>query len=146
MLIYYLSSNKSFSFFLGRHGQVAKAWDCKSLIPGSNPGAASNLCPSGGTGRRTGLKILRGLNPVPVRPRSRAPPPKCNKPSLRACFVLVVVCMLIKIGFECVAPVSAILSVYLIRFRLRKRVRLLKSNFSTHGSDGWDRKTLAANR
>ena len=28
---------------------------------------------SGGTGRRTGLKILRDLNPVPVRFRSRAP-------------------------------------------------------------------------
>ena len=30
------------------------------------------MCPSGGTGRRTGLKILRELNPVPVRFRSRA--------------------------------------------------------------------------
>ena len=29
--------------FLRRHGQVAKAEDCKSLIPGSNPGAAFSL-------------------------------------------------------------------------------------------------------
>lgn len=56
-----------------RHGQVAKAEDCKSFIPSSNLGAASIICPSGGTGRRTGLKILRGLPLVPVRPRSRAP-------------------------------------------------------------------------
>ena len=30
------------------------------------------FCPSGGIGRRTGLKILRRLNFVPVRSRSRA--------------------------------------------------------------------------
>ena len=30
-------------------------------------------CRSGGTGRRTGLKILRWLNTVPVRFRSSAP-------------------------------------------------------------------------
>ena len=32
-----------------------------------------NICRCGGTGRRTGLKILRGLNLVPVRFRSSAP-------------------------------------------------------------------------
>ena len=32
-----------------------------------------HLCRSGGIGRRTGLKILRELNPVPVRSRSSAP-------------------------------------------------------------------------
>ncbi|MDF2883154.1 MAG: hypothetical protein K0R54_3711, partial [Clostridiaceae bacterium] len=31
------------------------------------------MCWSGGTGRRTGLKILRALKPVPVRFRSSAP-------------------------------------------------------------------------
>ena len=31
------------------------------------------VSPSGGTGRRTGLKILRPLKVVPVRFRSRAP-------------------------------------------------------------------------
>ena len=30
-------------------------------------------CPSGGIGRRTGLKILRALNLVPVQVRPRAP-------------------------------------------------------------------------
>ena len=30
-------------------------------------------CPSGGIGRRTGLKILRVLKPVPVQVRPRAP-------------------------------------------------------------------------
>ena len=32
-----------------------------------------SACPSGGTGRRTGLKILRDLNLVPVQVRPRAP-------------------------------------------------------------------------
>jgi hypothetical protein len=33
----------------------------------------SQLCPGGGIGRRTGLKIPRGSPLVPVRPRPRAP-------------------------------------------------------------------------
>ena len=36
------------------------------------------VCRSGGTGRRTGLKILRWLNTVPVRFRSSAPTFKLN--------------------------------------------------------------------
>ena len=35
--------------------------------------SAKRICRSGGTGRRTGLKILRWLNTVPVRFRSSAP-------------------------------------------------------------------------
>ena len=41
-----VASSSLVSRFLWRHSQVAKAQDCKSLIPGSNPGAAfvtSNL-------------------------------------------------------------------------------------------------------
>ena len=71
-----------------RHDQVAKVEDCNSFIPSSNLGVASKYskvaqwwstrlltdrlrvrvppleprkCRSGGTGRRTGLKILRNL-------------------------------------------------------------------------------------
>ena len=71
-----------------RHDQVAKVEDCNSFIPSSNLGVASKfskvaqwwstrlltdrlrvrvpplepkMCRSGGTGRRTGLKILRDL-------------------------------------------------------------------------------------
>ena len=33
----------------------------------------TSACPSGGTGRRTGLKILRDLTLVPVQVRPRAP-------------------------------------------------------------------------
>ena len=45
------------------------------MIPSSNLGVASKKieCRSGGTGRRTGLKILRDLPLVPVRFRSSAP-------------------------------------------------------------------------
>ena len=58
-----------------RHDQVAKVEDCNSFIPSSNLGVASKKieCRSGGTGRRTGLKILRDLPLVPVRFRSSAP-------------------------------------------------------------------------
>ena len=74
--------------FSWRHDQVAKVEDCNSFIPSSNLGVASKQhskvaqwwstrlltdrlrvrvppleprCRSGGTGRRTGLKILRDL-------------------------------------------------------------------------------------
>ena len=37
-----------------------------------------SACPSGGIGRRTGLKILRDLTLVPVQVRPRAPKLKIN--------------------------------------------------------------------
>ena len=40
---------------------------CRKTLPGYN------TCRCGGTGRRTGLKILRWLNTVPVRFRPSAP-------------------------------------------------------------------------
>ena len=51
----------------------------KEGVAGSNPVFRSNekfgiwCCRGGGTGRRTGLKILRCVNTVPVRFRSSAP-------------------------------------------------------------------------
>ena len=46
------------------------------VLGGQLPGRVRRshvMCRSGGTGRRTGLKILRDLPPVPVRFRSSAP-------------------------------------------------------------------------
>ena len=46
------------------------------LLGGQPPGRVARsqvVCRSGGTGRRTGLKILRDLPLVPVRFRSSAP-------------------------------------------------------------------------
>ena len=46
------------------------------VLGGKLPGRVRRshvMCRSGGTGRRTGLKILRDLPPVPVRFRSSAP-------------------------------------------------------------------------
>ena len=46
------------------------------VLGGQPPGRVRRshvMCRSGGTGRRTGLKILRDLPPVPVRFRSSAP-------------------------------------------------------------------------
>ena len=46
------------------------------VLGGKLPGRVRRshvMCRSGGTGRRTGLKILRDLPPVPVRFRSLAP-------------------------------------------------------------------------
>ena len=54
------------------HSQVGKAADCNSAIIGSSP-VGTSICPGGETGRRTGLKILRALKPVPVRLRPWAP-------------------------------------------------------------------------
>ena len=42
----------------------------------------NNICRCGGTGRRTGLKILRGLNLVPVRFRPSAPKKSSLKTTL----------------------------------------------------------------
>ena len=55
------------------HSQVGKAEDCNSSTIGSSPVGTSKACPGGETGRRTGLKILRTSNSVPVRFRPRAP-------------------------------------------------------------------------
>ena len=59
--------------FLRRYSQVVRPRSAKPLSPGSNPGGASNqmpwriakafklnCCPSGGIGRRKGLKIFGG--------------------------------------------------------------------------------------
>ena len=55
--------------------QLGEHLPYKQRVTGSSPVGPINrirLCRSGGTGRRTGLKILRGLNFVPVRFRSAA--------------------------------------------------------------------------
>ena len=74
----------------GRHSQVAKAEDCKSLIPGSNPGAASPISyfPAQKNHRAgvaelvdaADLKSAEVLNFVPVRFR---PPALAAVPAFR---------------------------------------------------------------
>lgn len=56
--------------------QSGYAEACKALDVGSIPASASTnraTSPGGETGRRKGLKIPRGVTPVPVRLRPRAP-------------------------------------------------------------------------
>ena len=45
-----------------------------------------NKCPSGGIGRRPGLKILWEVIPVPVRPRPWAPAKPYEHEFMRLCF------------------------------------------------------------
>ena len=55
--------------------QLGEHLPYKQRVTGSSPVGptkSKDLCRRGGTGRRTGLKILRGLPPVPVRFRSPA--------------------------------------------------------------------------
>ena len=56
-----------------KHGILAQLGEhlpYKQRVTGSSP--VGPICRRGGTGRRTGLKILRDLPPVPVRFRSPA--------------------------------------------------------------------------
>ena len=61
--------------------QVGKAEDCNSSTVGSSP-AGTSICLGGEIGRRTGLKILRTSNSVPVRLRPEAPFLRCASSSI----------------------------------------------------------------
>ena len=59
------------SYFSGIIAQLGEHLPYKQGVTGSSP-VGPIKCRRGGTGRRTGLKILRDLPPVPVRFRSPA--------------------------------------------------------------------------
>ena len=74
------SSNLAEATISGLLAQSVEHLTFNQRVPGSNPGQATILliivlvlCLSGEIGRRTGLKILRESNPVPVQVRPQAP-------------------------------------------------------------------------
>ena len=74
----FASSNLAEATNYGLLAQSVEHLTFNQRVPGSNPGQATilliiNLCLSGEIGRRTGLKILRESNPVPVQVRPQAP-------------------------------------------------------------------------
>ena len=60
----------AFIIYCGIIAQLGEHLPYKQGVTGSSP--VGPICRRGGTGRRTGLKILRDLPPVPVRFRSPA--------------------------------------------------------------------------
>ena len=76
---------REFESLLGRCGVLAQLGEhlpYKQGVTGSSPVGPilfyNQICRSGGTGRRTGLKILRGLNFVRVRFPSAAGTKSCT--------------------------------------------------------------------